>query len=158
MPAIKQLMDEVMAGPVARDEREGVLAGEYALLASAKKLALFAAGAATQRYVQELSDQQEIMAAIADMIIEIFAMESAILRADKTKAETPVAMAQIYAAVAMDKIELAARRIIAASSEGDALRTQAAILRRIAKHEFTNTIALRRKLAGHVISAGKYSL
>jgi butyryl-CoA dehydrogenase len=158
MPAIKQLMDEVMAGPVAREEREGVLAEEYALLASAKKLALFAAGAATQRYVQELADQQEIMAAIADMIIEIFAMESAILRADKTRAEIPVAMAQIYAAVAMDKIELAARRIIAASSEGDTLRTQAAILRRIAKHELTNTIALRRKVAGHVISAGKYSL
>jgi butyryl-CoA dehydrogenase len=162
MPAIKQLMDEVLAGPVAREEREGVLQQEFAMLGSAKKLCLFAAGAATQKYMQQLSDQQEVMSAIADMIIEIFAMESAMLRAEKMSsksiAEIPVAMAQIYASTAVEKIELAARRVIAAVAEGDMLRTQSAILRRLAKHEFTNTIALRRKVAEHVIGAGKYSL
>lgn len=162
MPAIKQLMDEVMAGPVERQEREGPLAEEYALLANAKKLGLFAAGTATQRYMQQLADQQEVMGAIADIIIEIFAMESAILRADKMSAkstsEVPVAMARIYASVAMERIEMAARRIIAAVAEGDMLRTQVAILRRLAKHDPTDTIALRRKVAAHVIRAGKYSL
>ena len=107
MPAIKQLMDEVMAGPVEKEDREGPLAEEYALLANAKKLGLFAAGAATQKYMQQLADQQEVMGAIADMIIEVFAMESAILRAEKlsakSTAEIPVAMARIYTSVAMEK-------------------------------------------------------
>jgi butyryl-CoA dehydrogenase len=162
MPAIKQLMDEVMAGPVEKEDREGPLAEEYALLASAKKLGLFAAGAATQKYMQQLADQQEVMGAIADMIIEVFAMESAILRADKLSAKgsaaIPVAMARIYASVAMEKIELAARRIIATVAEGDMLRTQVAILRKLAKHDPSDTIALRRQVAQHMIVAGKYSL
>jgi butyryl-CoA dehydrogenase len=102
------------------------------------------------------------MGAIADMIIEVFAMESAILRADKlsskTTAEIPVAMARIYASAAMEKIEMAARRVIAAVAEGDMLRTQLAILRRLAKHDPADTIALRRQVAQHVIRAGKYAL
>ena len=61
MPAIKQLMDEVMAGPLAKEELDGPLAEEFALLASAKKLALFAAGAATQKYMQQLQDQQVVV-------------------------------------------------------------------------------------------------
>jgi butyryl-CoA dehydrogenase len=112
--------------------------------------------------MQQLADQQEVMGAIADMIIEVFAMESAILRADKLSAKgaaaIPVAMARIYASVAMEKIELAARRIIATVAEGDMLRTQVAILRRLAKHDPSDTIALRRQVAQHMIVAGKYSL
>jgi alkylation response protein AidB-like acyl-CoA dehydrogenase len=158
MPAIKQLMDEVMAGPPAKEEREGELAAEFELLAAAKKLTLFAAGSATQKYMAALSDQQEVMGAIADMIIEVFAMESAILRAEKMGGEIPVALARIYAATAFDKMDIAARKIIAAVAEGDMLRTQMTILRRLSKHEATDTIALRRMVAAHVIRAGKYAL
>jgi alkylation response protein AidB-like acyl-CoA dehydrogenase len=162
MPAIKQLMDEVMAGPIEKEDREGPLAEEHNLLASAKKIGLFAAGAATQKYMQALQDQQEVMGAIADMIIEVFAMESAILRAEKIaakgNAEISVAMARIYASVAMEKIELAARKIIATVAEGDMLRTQLAILRRLARHDPADTITLRRQVAQHVIRAGKYAL
>ena len=162
MPAIKQLMDDVMAGPLESEDREGPLAEEYALLANAKKLTLFAAGAATQKYMQQLADQQEVMGAIADMIIEVYAMESGILRADKMSAkgnvEIPISMARIYAEVAMEKIELAARRVIAAVAEGDMLRTQLTILRRLAKHDPVDTIGLRREIARHVIRAGKYAL
>ena len=162
MPAIKQLMDEVMAGPIEKEERDGPLSDEYELLSNAKKIALFAAGAATQKYMQQLADQQEIMAAIADMIIEVFAMESAILRADKisakSAAEVPVAMARIYSSTAMEKIELAARRVIGSVAEGDGLRVQVAILRRLAKHDPIDIITLRRKVAAHITQAGKYSL
>src|SRR5258708_3101675 len=107
MPAIKNLMDEVMAGPTPKEDREGPLAEEFNLLANAKKLTLFAAGSATQKYMDKIADEQEVMGAIADMIIEVFAMESAILRAEKmasTKtlagrgSEIPVAMAPIDAA------------------------------------------------------------
>ena len=83
MPAIKQLMDEVLSGPSSAEELEGVLAEEQKLVASAKKLGLFAAGAATQKYMQAIQDQQEVMGAIADMVIEAYAMESAVLRTQK---------------------------------------------------------------------------
>jgi alkylation response protein AidB-like acyl-CoA dehydrogenase len=167
MPAIKNLMDEVMAGPTPKEDREGALAEEFNLLSNAKKLTLFAAGSATQKYMDKIADEQEVMGAISDMIIEVYAMESAILRAEKmasTKtlsgkgSEIPVAMARIYAASAFDKIELAARRIIAAVAEGDMLRTQLTILRRLSKHDGADTIALRRQIAKHVIQAGKYAL
>jgi len=165
MPAIKQLMDEVMAGPAPKEDREGALSAEINLLASAKKMTLFAAGAATQRYMAAISEEQEIMGAIADMVIEVYAMESAILRAEKivvgkgsAGSEISVAMARIYAAGAMEKIELCARKVIAAVAEGDMARTQFTILRRLAKHDPADTIALRRQVAQHIVKAGKYAL
>jgi hypothetical protein len=165
MPAIKTLMDEVMAGPVAKEEREGALAAEFDMLANAKKLTLFAAGAATQKYMTKLADEQEVMGALADMIIEVFTMESAILRAEKMSAANaagtasmPVVLARLYAAKSMDIVELAARKVIAAVAEGDMLRTQMAILRRLAKHEPADTISLGREAARHMVKAGKYSL
>src|SRR5262249_41700148 len=78
MPAIKKLMDEVLSGPSMADEIEGPLADERKLVAQAKKLGLFAAGSATQKYMQAIQDQQEVMGAIADMTIETYAMESAV--------------------------------------------------------------------------------
>jgi butyryl-CoA dehydrogenase len=162
LPAIKSLMDEVMAGPSPKEDREGPLAEEFNLLAQAKKLTLFAAGSATQKYMTKLADEQEVMGAIADMIIEVYAMESGILRAEKMSAgkgsDIPVVMARLYTATAFEKIELAARKIIAAVAEGDMLRTQLTILRRLSKHDSADTIALRRQVARHVIQAGKYAL
>src|SRR5258707_374799 len=83
MPAIKKLMDEVLAGPSAGEELEGPLADERKLVAQAKKLALFVSGSATQKYMQAIQDHQEIMGAIADMTIQTYAMESAGLRAQQ---------------------------------------------------------------------------
>ena len=163
--AIKQLMDEVVAGPVPKEEREGPLAAEVDLLASAKKLTLFAAGAATQKYMAKISDEQEVMGAIADMVMEGYAMESAILRAHKivagkgtAAAEISIVLARIYAAGAIEKVELAARKVVAAVAEGDTARTQFTILRRLAKHDPVDTVALRRQVARHIVKAGRYTL
>jgi alkylation response protein AidB-like acyl-CoA dehydrogenase len=82
MPAIKKLMDEVLSGP-SMARVEGRCPKNERLVAQAKKLGLFASGAATQKYMQAIQDQQEIMGAIADMTIETYAMESAVLRAQK---------------------------------------------------------------------------
>jgi alkylation response protein AidB-like acyl-CoA dehydrogenase len=165
MPAIKQLMDEVLSGPSSIEDVEGVLAEEQKLVASAKKLGLFAAGAATQKYMMQIEQQQEVMGAIADMVMEIYAMESALLRTMKiasaqgeTAAALPIAMTQVYLSQAMDKIESAARKIIADVAEGDMLRTQMAILRRLAKHDPVNTIGLRQQIAEKVIERGRYGL
>ena len=70
LAAIKRLMDQVMSGPVAEERPEGPLAAERQLLAQAKKLAMFAAGSASQKYMQNLADQQEIVGALADCITE----------------------------------------------------------------------------------------
>jgi len=163
MPAIKKLMDEVLAGPALAEEVEGPLVEERKLVTQAKKLGLFAAGAATQKYMQAIQDQQEIMGAIADMVIESYAMESAVLRAQKIAssqgegaAALPIALTRVYLSQAMEKIEAAARKIIAAVADGDMLRTQLAILRRLAKYEPFNTIELRQQIAAKVIERGKY--
>jgi alkylation response protein AidB-like acyl-CoA dehydrogenase len=163
--AIKQLMDEVMSGPGAQEDREGPLAAEEKMLAGAKKLALFAAGAASQKYGQALAEQQEIMGALADCIMEVYALESCLLRARKllaTKgahaARQAVAMTQYYAVKSLQTVERAARKVIGAVAEGDMLRTQVAILRRLAKYEPADTVGLGRQIARHVLSAGRYSL
>jgi butyryl-CoA dehydrogenase len=170
MPAIKKLMDEVLSGPSASEEFEGALADEHKLVAQAKKLGLFAAGAATQKYMQAIQDQQEIMGAIADMTIETYAMETAVLRAQKiaesgssssrsdAAAALPIAMTRVYLTQAFEKVESAARKVIAAVAEGDMLRTQLAILRRLSKHEPFNTIELRQQIAQRMIERGKYTL
>ncbi len=143
MPAIKKLMDEVLAGPALGEDIEGPLSEERKLVTQAKKLGLFAAGAATQKYMQAIQDEQEIMGAIADMVIESYAMESAVLRVQKitsiqgeSAAALPIAMTRVYLSQAMEKIEAAARKIVAAIADGDMLRTQLAILRRLAKIQY----------------------
>ena len=165
MPAIKKLMDEVLSGPTMAEELEGALPEERKLVAQAKKLGLFAAGAATQKYMQAIQDKQEIMGAIADMTIEAYAMESAVLRAQKIvqakgedSAALPVAMTRVYLSQAMEKVESAARKVIAAVADGDMMRTQLAILRRLAKYEPFNTIELRQQIAQKMIERGKYTL
>ncbi len=170
LPAIKKLMDEVLSGPTAGEEIEGPMAEERKLVAQAKKLGLFVSGAATQKYMQAIQDKQEVMGAIADMTIEIYAMESAVLRAQKmvegvssskqgeASAALPIAMTRVYLTQALEKVEAAAKKVIADVAEGDMLRTQLAIVRRLSKHEPFNTIALRQQIAQKTIEAGKYTL
>ncbi len=163
LPAIKKLMDEVLAGPSGGEELEGPLATERTMTSNARKIALFVAGAASQKYMMALADQQEIMGAMANIIIETYAMDSAVARTRKLIARQgerasalAIAMTQVYLAGAMERIESAAKKVIAAIAEGDMLRTQLAILRRLVKHEPVNTIALRQQIAVRVIEAGKY--
>ncbi len=165
MPAIKKLMDEVLSGPSVGEEIEGPLAEERKLVAQAKKLGLFVSGAATQKYMQAIQEQQEVMGAIADMTIEIYAMESAVLRAQKVveqkgeaSAALAIAMTRVYLTQGFEKVEAAAKKVIADVAEGDMLRTQLAIVRRLTKHEPFNTIALRQQIAQKTIEAGKYRL
>jgi len=163
LPAIKKIMDEVLAGPGSGEMPEGTLAEERALLANAKKIALFTAGAASQKYMTALADQQEILGALADIIMEVYAMDSCVIRAQKLVAAQgekgaafAIKMTQVYLQNAMVKIDAAARKVLPAVAEGDMLRTQMAILRRLSKYEPLNTIALRQHIAQRVLEAGKY--
>jgi alkylation response protein AidB-like acyl-CoA dehydrogenase len=166
LAAIKTLMDELMAPPSfsESDGDDDPLAREAQMLANAKKLALFASGSASQKYMNSLADQQEVMAALADIILEVYAFDSALARARKLasakSAQEALAadMTRLYAATAFHTIESATRQVIAAVAEGDMLRTQLAILRRLVKHEPADTIALSRTIARAAIEAGRYPL
>jgi butyryl-CoA dehydrogenase len=159
MPAIQKVMSEVMGGPTARAVGAPV-STERALLASGKKIALFCAGAASQRFGTELGEQQEIMGDLADMLIEILVLESAILRAEKMTRQKTLGMnlASYYGVRAFNIVRNAAERVLGAVAEGDMLQTQMAILRRLTKHEPVNSVALGREIAARMIEAGRYTL
>lgn len=163
--AIKTVMDEVMQPPSfdAGGDTGEALQREAEALSAEKKIALFAAGVASQRFMTALQDQQEVMADLADIIGQVFALESALLRARKIAAagktsEVASTMTGLLADESMAITEQAARRILAACGEGDALRTQLAILRRLAKSTPADTVALGRAVARYCIQAEKYPL
>ena len=161
--AIKRVMDEVMEPPTfIGGADEGPLAHEATVLAAVKKLALFAAGVASQRFMTGLEEQQEIMADLADMISQIFALESAMVRAQKiacagrSSAEVAAAMTGLLADESMALAERAARRVLAACGQGDALETQLAILRRLARVVPADVVALSRAVARKCIELERY--
>jgi butyryl-CoA dehydrogenase len=166
MSAIKTLMDEVMQPPsfdTAEDSGEA-LAREAAMLESVKKIGLFAAGVASQRYMAALQDQQEVMADLADIIMQVFALESALLRARKlaatakSSATVAAAMTSLLAEESVALAEQTARRVLAACSEGDMLRTQLAILRRLSRYTPMDSVALSNTVASACVRLERYPL
>ena len=166
MAAIKRVMDEVMEPPSfdAGADTGEPLAREAAVLAAVKKIALFAAGVASQRFMTALQDEQEVMADLADTITQIFALESALLRAQKlaegrkSSAETAAAMTSLLADDTMALAEQATRRVLAACSQGDMLHTQLAILRRLARFTPGNAVSMSRTVAKAAIQLERYPL
>jgi butyryl-CoA dehydrogenase len=166
LPAIKRLMEEVTQPPSfdAGADTGEALAREAEALAAAKKIALFAAGVASQRFMTALQDQQEVMADLADMITQVYGLESALLRARKLAeakrgtAEVAAAMTGLLADETMGLAEQAARRVLAACAEGDLLRTQLAILRRLARFTPADAVGLSRTVARHSIQLERYPL
>ena len=170
LPAMKKIMDEVMQPPsFDSDGEEGeLLAREAEVLAGAKKIALFAAGVASQRFMAALEQEQEVMADLADMIAQVYALESALLRARKlagqgsgvrgqgSAAGVAAAMTGLLADETMALAEQATRRVLAACGEGDMLRTQLAILRRLAKFTPGDAVALSRAVARQAIQLERY--
>ena len=124
--------------------------------ANAKKVALLCLGVAFQRYLTALEDQQEILAGITEIAMNAFAMESAMLRTAKSAGQRNTEhfseMCAVFMQEAMETIESAARNVLAASSEGDALRTNLALLKRFTKSDPVNVIALRRKIAARLVA------
>jgi alkylation response protein AidB-like acyl-CoA dehydrogenase len=149
--AVKKLQEEILSGPPA----------ESNLIRNAKKIGLFVLGVAYQKFMASIEEQQEVVASITDILMNAYAIESVALRGHKIGAsgrnkENAVDMTQVFAREAMDIIEAAARTVLAACSEGDALRTNLAILKRFTKYEPVDTIALRRKVAARLIQAERY--
>jgi len=164
-PKAMALLDELTSGPSLEAPEQGFLAAEAGMLAGAKKVALLCLGTAVQRFAETLKDEQEILGHFADIAMEAYALESAILRARKRAAargekETRLQEAAVrcYAQDAMDKIESSARTLLAAVEEGDVLRTYLAALKRFTRREVCNTVALRRQVADAAIEQVGYPL
>jgi alkylation response protein AidB-like acyl-CoA dehydrogenase len=163
IPAAMKLADEILAGPSFEETPEGVLAEETRVVASAKKMFLQAAGAAVQKFREKLADEQELVAALANIVMEVYAMESCLLRAQKAAAAqgeatnaVMIAAARVFISDAMERAEHEAKRALAAVHEGDMLTTQMTVLRRFGKRGAVDTIALRRNVASAVQSQDRY--
>ena len=159
--AAQGVLSEVLSGPsLSNGSGEGPFADEAKLVHNAKKIALLLMGVAYQKYLAELEKQQEVLAGIADVIMDVFAMESALLRTQKLtnmgKGVQARDMCTVFLRDAMSHIEVTARTVLAGCSEGDALRANMAVLRRFAKFEPVNAIELRRRIAGRLIDAERY--
>jgi alkylation response protein AidB-like acyl-CoA dehydrogenase len=164
LPAAQALMDEVLTPQLASfDDDESLLAAELKLAKNAKKVGLMTLGTAAQKYMMKLGDQQEILIGIADIIMDAYAMESAILRAQKlagnqgeAAAERYVDMTRVFCNDAVERIEARAKNTLAGMAEGDELRMLLAALRRFTKLTPVNTIAARQRIADTMIEANKY--
>jgi alkylation response protein AidB-like acyl-CoA dehydrogenase len=163
IPAAMKLADEVLAGPSFEEAPSGEFAEEEKSLAQAKKIFLQAAGTAVQKYREGLAEHQEIVAALSNIAMDVYAMESTLRRAQKALAGRGGAAANLmgdaaraFAYDAMDRIEKEARTALAATVDGDTLITQLAVLRRFSKHNPVDTIAIRRRVADGVLAQDSY--
>ncbi|HEY8225558.1 MAG TPA: acyl-CoA dehydrogenase family protein [Pyrinomonadaceae bacterium] len=164
LPAAQALMDEVLSPQISGfDDDDSVLAAEQKLTANAKKVALMTLGTAAQKFMMKLADQQEILMGIADIIMDTYAMESAILRARKLVArngeqasERYLDMTRVFCNDAVERIEARAKNTLSGMAEGDELRTLLAALRRFTKLQPMNTIAARQRIADVMIKKNKW--
>ena len=163
IPAAMKLAEEILAGPSMEETPEGVLAEEARVIANSKKMFLQSAGGAVQKYREKLAEEQELIGALANMVMEIYAMESSLLRAQKAaanKGESAAAAmidaARIFIADAAERVDHEAKRAIAAVHEGDMLMTQLAVLKRFGKRPAADTISLRRRVAAAVQAQDRY--
>jgi alkylation response protein AidB-like acyl-CoA dehydrogenase len=165
IPAAMKLADEILAGPSLEETPEGVLAAEARVVANAKKMFLQAAGGAVQKFREKLAEEQELIGALSNVVMEVYAMESCLLRAQKaaaakgeSAAQTMIDAARVFINDAAERAEHEAKRAIAAVHEGDMLTTQMAVLKRFGKRAPVDTIALRRRVATAVQSQDRYPL
>jgi alkylation response protein AidB-like acyl-CoA dehydrogenase len=162
IPAALKLGEEVLAGPSFEEAPTGPFAEEEKSLEQAKKIFLLASGTAMQKFREQLAEQQEIVASLANIVMDVYAMESTLRRAQKASAARGAAAsvmcdaARAFIYDAMDRVEKDARTALTAIAEGDTLITQLAVLRRFSKHAPLDTIAIRRRVAEAVLAQDRY--
>jgi alkylation response protein AidB-like acyl-CoA dehydrogenase len=161
--AAQKLAGELLTLRPKVESDDGKLTLQQEMVEISKKISLLVTGAAVQKYMMKLAEEQELLGLISDMVIQVYAMESGLLRAMKTmekygdeRSEIQVAMVKVFVNDAFDRLETFAKKGFAAIAEGDILRTQLSALKKLSRFTPVNTIALRRKIADYTIKAGKY--
>ncbi|MFN7916064.1 MAG: acyl-CoA dehydrogenase family protein [Vicinamibacterales bacterium] len=158
--AAKALQEELLGPPSLPDTDDAPLAEERRTVEQFKKASLMALGLAMQTYREKLADQQEVLIHIADMVIDTYAAESALLRARAAagRADAPLhaCAARVFVNDAAMRIDASARQALAAMLDGDTLRTMVAALKRLFRQMPINTAVLRRQLADAAVAQGAY--
>ncbi len=164
IPAAQKLLGEVLSMPSGREiDDEEPLADVAALVEGARKVTLLVAGSAVQKYLQQLAEEQEVVGVLSNLVMEVYAMESALLRARKKISKTSLEacareadVTRVCAFEAADRVEIEARRALARIAEGDTLRAQLAILRRLLRRTPPDLIGLKRQVANRALELGHY--
>jgi alkylation response protein AidB-like acyl-CoA dehydrogenase len=160
--AARQLQDELLAPPSLAGEAAAPLGEERRSVESFKKACVMLFGLAMQQYRESLADQQEVLLYLADMLIDTYAAESAVLRAaraidtQRTDAALHAGAARLFVNDAALRIDASARQALAAMFEGDMLRTMIGGLRRLFRQLPINTVVLRRTLADEAVARRQY--
>ena len=157
------IQKELMSIPSFENGKDELLSAEKKAINNAKKAILMVAGSAVQKLMQKLKDEQEVIMNVTDMLIEVFACESAYLRTmrlSKTKKgeelQPYIDMTKVYVNDAIEKINLFGKHAITAFTEGDELQMLLLGLKRFTKLEPINTIKLRRSIADKLIEANHF--
>lgn len=171
LPLLKEaqkLFDELLGASrtMGQDGTNGeFFSDEKRLLTNAKKITVLTLGAAAQKYLDKISDEQEVLGGISNMMMETYAMESALLRVMKNvekngedKNRNRSDLVRVFVNDSLGRIENSAREILAATAEGDTLRTYLAALKRLTKFTPINTFKIRRRLADALVEADGYSV
>ncbi|MDD8017491.1 MAG: acyl-CoA dehydrogenase family protein [Bacteroidota bacterium] len=165
LTAAQQLANDLLSMPSSGNgEPEGIFASEQKMIANAKKIAVMTSGAAAQKYMDKLTDEQEVLAHISDIVMEVYAMESVLLRVKKHYAsddkpnELYVNIVRTFVNDAMARVEIYSRGILSAIAEGDMLRTYLTVLKRLMKYEPLNTVITKRAIADALIEKDRYDL
>jgi alkylation response protein AidB-like acyl-CoA dehydrogenase len=162
IPAARALQEELLSPSPVPASDDSVLTEERRTVEAFKKVALMIAGLAMQTYMQKLTDEQEVLMHLADIMIDVYSAESATLRAGAAadrqvvRASLQVDAARVFVSDAALRIEASARQALAAMVEGDTLRTMLAALRRLLKVTPVNTVVMRRRLADETVARGGY--
>jgi alkylation response protein AidB-like acyl-CoA dehydrogenase len=165
IPAAKKLMDEIMSPAPMDAGGDAPFDAERRAVAAMKKVALMILGTAMQTYGEKMADEQEVLLAAADIVIDTYGSESALLRAlrladarsgQAANADLHAAAARVYINDAAVRVEASAKTALAAMADGDTLRTLLAALRRLLKVTPINTVALRRQLADATVERRTY--
>ncbi|MCP4575178.1 MAG: acyl-CoA dehydrogenase [Deltaproteobacteria bacterium] len=149
--------------PLSVQLEDTPLALQEHMIRMAKKIALMVAGGAAMKFQQKLAKEQEVLGKVADIIIEIFAMESGLLRTLKIidkegeeKAKYQIDAVKVYVDEAIPKIESWAKQVIAYVEEGDMLRTQMAGIKKLARYQPIDAVSLKREIADRIIDLEAY--
>ncbi|GED68930.1 acyl-CoA dehydrogenase [Brevibacillus reuszeri] len=164
MQAAASLQEELMSY-YPQEIEDAPLAAEKHLIDMTRKIILMVAGSALMKYQQAISKEQELLAFSADMLIELYAMDSVVKRTERAIAATGLESAQqklemttVYVQEAFDRVEGWAKEALAAMEEGDDLRLRLSILKKLTRHTPINTVQLKRSIADRVIAAGEYAV
>jgi alkylation response protein AidB-like acyl-CoA dehydrogenase len=145
-----------------RQTTEASSDAELSLVTNAKKIALLTLGVALQKYGAQLEQQQEIIMNLSDIIMEVFAMESSLLRSRKLAAAGGGANAAdvcaVYLRDAIAGVELSSRTVLSACAQGDELRRNLSRVHGYASHDPVNAIELRRQIARRLLASERYTV